>query len=1002
MGDTPMTTRKNSRQKVEAERLLNLGKEHYQKSRFREALASLQQALTIYNEIRDRHGEANSLRGIGNAYQSLGQYQLAIDYQQQSLAIEKEIGNHHGEAISLGGIGNAYQSLGQYQLAIDYQQQSLAIEKEIGNHHGEAISLGGIGNAYYSLGQYQLAIEYYQQVLEIAREIGNRHAEAASLGNLGSAYDSLGQYQLGIDYHQQSLAIEKEIGNRHAEAASLGNLGSAYHSLGQYQLAIDYQQQSLAIKKEIGNRHAEAASLGNLGSAYHSLGQYQLAIDYQQQSLAIKREIGNRHAEASSLGSLGNAYASLGQYRLAIEYYQQVLEIAREIGYRHAEASSLGSLGNAYASLGQYRLAIDYQQQSLAIAREIGARQGEAISLDNLGDTLKKINQFPEAEENLRQAITIREEIRGGLVDDSHRVSFFETQRSTYLLMQEVLVAQEKITEALEISERGRTQAFVQLLRQRLSSSATTGKAEPKNRYLTLRDIQQVAQNQNATLVEYSIVYEGIYIWVISPTGHIKFRSANLQPLESLNKSLKNLKEIILKALVSIGIEEKDSNGKKIKLDTLEKEYKQDSQGNFPLLQLLHEILIAPIADILPKDPENSVIFIPHYALFLVPFAVLQTPQGRYLIEDHTPLTAPSIQVLETTHKQYQRVRDKQKKALVVAEPTLHETFQKDYKLKPYEFMKEAGESIARILETRAITGNDATKVAVINAMLETRIIHIFAHAIDEYQNEKEAKVGIPGNIILAPDGENEGALNAGEILDLELNSEIVVLSACSTGKGKITGDGIMGLSRCFILAGVPSLIVSLWNIGAPAAKVLMTQFYQNLTLGENRAAALRHAMIETKKRFHTPKSWAAFTLIGETQPLTLTTKNIQEALRAMAIPDNATPKEIVEAFSRLFDIYPPEFLREIYGLNLQPTDTIEEYAAKIKTWCKTHQNVEENIENELCEMGLSDADDDKPELDENVVETNYQKYLDNINRHGLPADSSTKTENKDDSASNS
>jgi CHAT domain-containing protein len=1032
-----MTTRKNSRQKVTAERLFNLGNVHYQKSRFREALASLQQALTIYKKIRDRHGEANSLGNLGVAYHSLGQFQLAIDYHLQYLAIAREIRDRQGEANSLGNLGSAYQSLGQFQLAIDYHLQYLAIAREIrdrqgeanslgnlgiayhslgqfqlaidyhlqlleiareiGDHQGEASSLGNLGNAYYSLGQYQLAIDYHLQSLAIEREIGYRQGEAASLGSLGNAYTSLGQYQLAIDYHLQSLAIEREIGYRQGEAASLGSLGNAYTSLGQFQLAIDYHQQHLEIAREIGYRQGEANSLGNLGNAYQSLGQYQLAVEYHLQSLAIEKEIGNRHGEASSLGNLGNAYTSLGQFQLAIDYHQQHLEIAREIRDRQGEANSLGNLGNAYQSLGQYQLAVEYLQQSLTIAREIRDRQGESISLNNLGETLKKINQFPEAEENLRQAITIREEIRSSLVDDSHRVSIFETQIAAYQNLQEVLVAQEKITEALEISERGRTQAFVQLLRERLSSSATTGKAEPKNGYLTLRDIQQVAQNQNATLVEYSIVYKGIYIWVISPTGDIKFRRANLQPLESLNKSLKNLGEIILKARVSTGIEEKDSKGKKIKLDTLEKEYKQDSQGNFPLLQLLHEILIAPIADILPKDPENSVIFIPHYALFLVPFAALQTPQGRYLIEDHTPLTAPSIQVLETTHEQYQRVRDKPKKALVVAEPTLHETFQKDYKLKPYEFMKEAGESIARILETRAITGNDATKVAVINAMLETRIIHIFAHAIDEYQNEKEAKVGIPGNIILAPDGENEGALNAGEILDLELNSEIVVLSACSTGKGKITGDGIMGLSRCFILAGVPSLIVSLWNIGAPAAKVLMTQFYQNLTLGKNRAAALRHAMIETKKRFQTPKSWAAFTLIGETQPLTLTTKNIQEALRAMAIPDNATPKEIVEAFSRLFDIYPPEFLREIYGLNLQPTDTIEEYAAKIKTWCKTHQNVEENIENELCEMGLSDADDDKPELDENVVKTNYQKYLDNINRHGLPADSSTKTEKKDD-----
>jgi CHAT domain-containing protein/uncharacterized protein HemY len=962
MGDTPMTTTENSQQK--ADRLLHLGNVHYQKSRFREALASWQKALTIYKKIRDRHGEAASLGYLGIVYEALGQYQKAFDFYQEYLTIVD------GSGMRVSPENYIYFRKRQHYWKIPLFILTYRIEARL--EELEAL----LNKAYPA-----------QQPIPQSK--------------LRTAYQSLAQYQKEIDFHQQYLAIASEIGDREGEANSLGNLGNAYYSLGEFQLAKDCHQKSLAIASEIGDREGEANSLGNLGNAYYSLGEFQLAKDCHQKSLDIASEIGDRQGKAIAWGNLGNVYQSLGEFQLAKDCHQKSLAIASEIGDRQGEAIAGGNLGNAYDSLGQYQLAINYHKELLTVARERGYSDVEAISLNNLGETRKKINQFPEAEEELWQAIKIWERLREGL-DDRHKISIFETQIAAYRNLQEVLVAQDKFTAALEISERGRTRAFIELLRQKLSEPEKGEKAEKITDYLTTYDIQKVAKTQNATLVEYSIVTEEIYIWVISPTGDIKFRRANLQPLESLNKSLKNLKEIILKARVSIGIEEKDSNGKKIKLDTLEKEYKQDSQGNFPLLQLLHEILIAPIADILPKDPENSVIFIPHYALFLVPFAALQTPQGRYLIEDHTPLTAPSIQVLETTHEQYQRVRDKPKKALVVAEPTLHETFQKDYKLKPYEFMKEAGESIARILETRAITGNDATKIAVINAMLETRIIHIFAHAIDEYQNEKEAKVGIPGNIILAPDGENEGALNAGEILDLELNSEIVVLSACSTGKGKITGDGIMGLSRCFILAGVPSLIVSLWNIGAPAAKVLMTQFYQNLTLGKNRAAALRHAMIETKKRFHTPKSWAAFTLIGETQPLTLTTKNIQEALRAMAIPDNATPKEIVEAFSRLFDIYPPEFLREIYGLNLQPTDTIEESAAKITAWCKTHQNVEENIENELCEMGLSDADDDKPELDENVVETNYQKYLDNINRHGLPADSSTKTENKDDSASNS
>ncbi len=226
-------------------------------------------------------------------------------------------------------------------------------------------------------------------------------------------------------------------------------------------------------------------------------------------------------------------------------------------------------------------------------------------------------------------------------------------------------------------------------------------------------------------------------------------------------------------------------------------------------------------------------------------------------------------------------------------------------------------------------------------------------------------------------------------------------MSACSTGKGTITGDGIIGLSRCFILAGVPSLIVSLWNIGAPAAKVLMTQFYQNLANGENRGAALRHAMLETKARFPNPECWAGFTLIGETTSLTLTTQNIEEALRAMSIPENATPKAIVEAFTRLFDFYEQNFLNQIHGLDILPTDSIEQTAEKIKAWCKTHQNVEENIENDLCKMGLSDADDEQEELDEDKVKACYEKYLENLNRQGLKSDDSTTPEN-DDTANNS
>jgi CHAT domain-containing protein len=956
MDDGKMSTQKEE----EGDRLLIQGNEHYQKSQFREALASWLQALIIYWEI----------------------------------------GNRQGEAASLGNLGNAYQSLGEFQLAIDCHKKSLEIAREIGDREGEGASLGSLGNAYDSLGKIQLAIDYHQQHLEISKKIGDREGEATSLGNLGITYKSLGKFQLAIDYHKKSLEIAREIEDRQPEANCLGSLGNVYQSLGQFLLAIKYYQDSLAINLEIGNRQGEANCLGSLGNVYQSLEQFQLAINYQRQSLEIWWEIGDRQGEANCLGNLGNAYQSLGQFQLARDYHQQYLEIAREIGDRQGEANCLGNLGNVYQSLEQFQLAINYHQQSLEISWQIGDRQGEAIVLNNLGATLKKLKQFPEAEENLRKAITILEELRTDLFDDIHRVSIFETQIAAYRNLQEVMVAQDKLTEALEISERGRTRAFIELLRQKLSEPEKAEKAEKITDYLTTSQIQQVAQNQNATLVEYSILLNDIYIWVIQPTGNITFRRANLTPLETRHKSLDDLQEIILKARVSIGVDEKDSNKNRIEIET---DDKRDSQSNFPLLQLLHEILIAPIADLLPSDPESPIIFIPHYALFLVPFAALQNPQGRYFIEDHTPLIAPSIEVLKHTQTQHQQVRGIRQKALVIAEPTLHQKFQEDpYKLRPYPFMEAAAESIATILETTAITGDKATKVAVINGMLETRIVHIFAHGLlDEYKPDEIAKWRIPGTIVLAPADGDDGALNAAEIIDKQLNCEIVVLSACSTGKGTITGDGIIGLSRCFILAGVPSLIVSLWNIGAPAAKVLMTQFYQNLAKGENRGAALRHAMLETKARFPNPECWAGFTLIGETTSLTLTTQNIEEALRAMSIPENATPKAIVEAFTRLFDFYEQNFLNQIHGLDILPTDSIEQTAEKIKAWCKTHQNVEENIENDLCKMGLSDADDEQEELDEDKVKACYEKYLENLNRQGLKSNDSITHEN-DDTVNNS
>ncbi|MGL4500440.1 MAG: CHAT domain-containing protein, partial [Planktothrix sp.] len=123
---------------------------------------------------------------------------------------------------------------------------------------------------------------------------------------------------------------------------------------------------------------------------------------------------------------------------------------------------------------------------------------------------------------------------------------------------------------------------------------------------------------------------------------------------------------------------------------------------------------------------------------------------------------------------------------------------------------------------------------------------------------------GLLGAIALAPSDFDDGLLTSEEIIGLELNAGLVVLSACSTGGGSITGDGIIGLSRAVIGAGAESVIVSLWKADDQATAQLMQEFYRVLLQTGDRAVALRQAMLATMQQYPDVKLWGAFTLIGE------------------------------------------------------------------------------------------------------------------------------------------
>jgi CHAT domain-containing protein/lipoprotein NlpI len=596
---------------------------------------------------------------------------------------------------------------------------------------------------------------------------------------------------------------------------------------------MEFQERSLAIQRAIGDRSGEAASLNDLGNAYKSLGQYQRAIENYEQSLAIQRAIGDRNREAISLGNLGNAYRSLGQYQQAIDLCEQYLAITREIGDRYGEADSLNTLGIVYQSLGQYQRAIEFLEQSLAIQREIGDRQGEAHSLSSLGVTHFVTNRFADSAAAFQSSLDMLELIQKDVgQNDRDRTSFLETQQNTYQGLQRTLIAMNQSAKALEIADRGRARSLLSFLRPETQAA---------NQPLTAAEMQAIAQQQNGTIIHYSIVWEDLYIWVVPPTGEIGFRKVPLPP------SMSNL-EIIA---------QKTRNQANTLWESVERTDPTlplaPNLGEAPLLRQVYDLLFKPIADLLPTETGSKIIIIPHRELAVVPFAALRDEEGQFLIDHHTLAVAPSVSVLAEAAR---RPKTSNGPALIVGNPAPMPDG-----LKPLPGMEKEAQAIAQMLKAQPLIGSQATETQVKTQLDQASLLHFATHGIVP----NEANQALNSWLALTPDGDDDGKLTIAEIFDRQLSARLAVLSACRTGQGAVSGEGVIGLARAFLKAGVPTVVASLWKVPDEPTSIIMQTFYAERAAGKDAATALRTGMLKVKERYPGPKYWAAFLVIGDT-----------------------------------------------------------------------------------------------------------------------------------------
>lgn len=870
----------------EATSLNNIGTVYLHTGGYPQALSYFQEALEIAVAIGDRSQQNVTLNNIGAAYQEQGRYAQALEARQKALKIAQDIGDRSAEGTILNGIGTLYQAQSKYSQSLKAYQQALKIEEELGGTG--TIPLNNIAHVYSTQGENTKALEFYEKALKAAQATGDRPNEAMIIANMSDIDWSQGRYALSLQKQQQALTTHQETGARASEAVMRSRLGWAYRILGQYDRALDFLQQALSLNKSMGIRGQEASNLNQIGVTYREQKRYPEAQEKHRQALKIQEEIGDLQGASSSLVNLGLTQVRQGEFEPAIASFQQALKIQKMIDLPPGQSIALRGLGLAYAGQGKLPQAIETLQQALAIHRTIGERDEEGITLSELGYVFLK-NQQPQAAETvLLQASEILDSLRTGL-SDRDTVSLFDTQTKTYRLLQQALIAQNKPEAALEAAERGRARAFVALLAQRLQPNSDTSgdvRAATATSALTLTQIQQLAKTEQATLVEYSIIDEQtLYVWVVKPTGQIAFRQVDLTPWQQENLSLSKM--IAVARCLGVRRCEKNTIATRGGLSgellfnnaPAERRIAQtttESAAKYLYFQKLHQILIQPIADLLPTDPDDHVIFVPQGELFSVPFAALQDEQGKFLIEAHTLRTAPSIQVLQLTQTQAKQLQSSQAISgtpLIVGNPTMPtlvlEPGQPAIQLPALPGAEREAEAIAQFFNTTFLTGDQATKATVLNQISQAGLIHLATHGLlDDFTGGS-----VPGAIALAPAHQasatrdaQDSLLTAEEILNLKLQAKLVVLSACDSGRGHVTGDGVIGLSRSLISAGVPSVIVSLWAVPDNPTAELMITFYETLKQNPDKAQALRQAMLTTLKKHPEPMAWAAFTLIGAAQ----------------------------------------------------------------------------------------------------------------------------------------
>lgn len=868
------------------------------KAELLKANGNFEEAYTYFKKAADAFHVKNQPKEYVSSHLEMidCQLQKGDPFHAKSLAdntlqfIEKELPNEaelKAKGLTLSGL--SYLNLGRNDEALE---QLLKAESFLGEENLLTASCyNALGLVYGNFKNNILAVQYHEKSLTIKRRIlGREDVEVAnSFNNLGLLFTVDDPLQALIYFNRAKQIYETKLGSSDARTIrTVANMAFANLEQNNYDEALKLFDEINAIYQKIyPEKHiSKAYILSSIGRVYLKKGEFDQAINYQNQALQMYISLlGEKHPDiANSYFLLGEIYKGKTEFKQAVEFYQYAI-------YANLPAQSSSDL-YALPELSNY-LNADILLRSL---------QAKAIALEalhfekslNVRDLTGAISTYKLCDELItivrRQRLNEQDKIRlGEIAKDVYEKGI----QLSVILSEQSFKRKEYLKTAFEFCERSKSSVLLEaiteskaksfsgipnellvledslkdeiaFIEQQLAQPENTENQDQKDLlftyqnayrtfiadleanypdYFNLKYSQSLASleeiqkelNENAALLSYFIGKEELYIFMITKKGIKAFRKPVNENLNKLTTGFRNaIKYNIKSAFINSAKE-------------------------------LHAQLIPD----LPKT-INELIILPDGVLGTLPFEGLVNAKDEgleysslaYLLKEYHISYDYSATLFTQRSTNDDRINPE---ILLIAPVSFAEN---EVKMSNLPDSKTEIDEIRLLFmgsncEATIQTGNDASESNFKKENLgKYRFVHFATHG---QVNESEPALS---RIFLSPDKGEDGSLYTGEIYNLKINADLVTLSACETGLGKVAkGEGIVGLSRALQYAGANNIIVSLWQVADASTSQMMIEFYKYNLNNDHHGynTALRQAKLSllNSEKYNRPYFWAPFILVG-------------------------------------------------------------------------------------------------------------------------------------------